>query len=266
MSSRERVSINTLQGAWKSTPIFDKTDPAIRNSMAEQIQPATVLSATDLTPRVRQLVILPRVQNIGFQPGQWISLKLPVGTRPPLNRAYSLAAPSTMSGELTLIFDRVTDGLGSTFLFQVKAGEELVVSGPYGNFLLPASIDRELVFIARYTGLVPIRCMLKELYARPFHGSVFLIAVAPAEEELLFHHELLSLAVTHSAFRYLPLVAADGEQQAVDLALPMLAPLLEGTEKVLPMLCGTKGFVRPLRSRFVEAGYERKEVKTETYD
>jgi ferredoxin-NADP reductase len=234
--------------------------------MVEQIQSATVLSATDLTPRVRQLVVLPRAQPLAFKPGQWVSLKLPVGNRPPLNRAYSMAAPSTTSGELTLIFDRVTDGLGSSYLFEVKAGDDLVLSGPYGNFVLPPSIDRELLFISRYTGLVPIRCMLKELYARPFHGSVFLLAVAPAEDELLFHHELLSLAVTHASFRYLPLVAANGEQQAVDLALPMLAPLLENNEKVLPMLCGTKGFVRALRSRFVDAGYERKQVKTETYD
>jgi phenol hydroxylase P5 protein len=108
--------------------------------------------------------------------------------------------------------------------------------------------------------------MLKELYARPFRGSVFLIAVAPAEEELLFHHEFLSLAVTHPGFRYLPLVAAAGEQQAVDLTLPMLRPLFDVSEKALPMLCGTKGFVRPLRSHFVKAGYDRKQVKTETYD
>ena len=32
--------------------------------------------------------------------------------------------------------------------------------------MLPPSLDRELFFIARYTGLVPIRCMLKELYAQ----------------------------------------------------------------------------------------------------
>lgn len=234
--------------------------------MAEYIQSATVLSATDLTPSVRQLVILPREQAIGFKPGQWVSLKLPVGSRPPLNRAYSMAAPSTPSGQLTLVFDRVTDGVGSRYLFQLKPGEEVALSGPYGNFVLPPLVDRELLFVARYTGLVPIRCMLKELYARTFRGSVFLLAVAPAEAELLFHHEFLSLAVTHPGFRYLPLVAAAGEQQAVDLTLPMLRPIFEGSEKVLPLLCGTKRFVRPLRSHFAEAGYERKDVKTETYD
>jgi ferredoxin-NADP reductase len=234
--------------------------------MAELTQPATVLSLTDLTPHVRQLVLLPTVHHIAFRPGQWVSLKLPVGAKPPLNRAYSMAAPGTPSGELTLIFDRIPDGMGSNYLYHLKPGDRTELSGPYGNFTLPASLDRELILIARYTGLVPIRCMLKQLYAHRQTAAILLIAVAPAEEELLFHQELLTLAVTQPQFRYLPLVAAGGEQQAVDLTLSMLRPLIEGTAKVTPLLCGTKGFVRPLRAYFVEAGYDRKDVKTETYD
>ncbi len=234
--------------------------------MTELTQAAAVLSVNDLTPHVRQLVLLPTVQNIAFQPGQWVSLKLPVGAKPPLNRAYSMAAPGTSSGELTLIFDRVPGGVGSNYLYTLKPGDGTQLSGPYGNFTLPTLCDRDLVLIARYTGLVPIRCMLKHLYAQRQTATILLIAVAPAEEELLFHQELLMLAVTHPGFRYLPLVAAGGEQQGVDLTLSMLRPLIEGVPKVIPMLCGTKDFVRPLRTYFVEAGYDRKEVKTETYD
>jgi ferredoxin-NADP reductase len=234
--------------------------------MAELTQAAAVLSVNDLTPHVRQLVLLPTVQNIAFQPGQWVSLKLPVGAQPPLNRAYSMAAPGTSSGELTLIFDRVPGGVGSNYLYTLKPGDGTQLSGPHGNFTLPMLCDRDLVLIARYTGLVPIRCMLKHLYAQRQTATILLIAVAPAEEELLFHQELLMLAVTHPGFRYLPLVAAGGEQQGVDLTLSMLRPLIEGVPKVVPMLCGTKDFVRPLRTYFVEAGYDRKEVKTETYD
>jgi CDP-4-dehydro-6-deoxyglucose reductase, E3 len=237
-----------------------------RTHMAEYVQSATVLSAIYLTPRVRQLVLLPREQPICYEPGQWISLRLPVGAKPPLNRAYSMAAPGTTSGELTLVLDHVVGGVGSSYLCQIKAGDEVVLSGPYGKFLLPTQLNRELLFIARYTGLVPIRCMLKQLYAQQHRSPVLLIAVAPSEEELLFHQELLTLAVTHPGFRYLPLVAAGGEQQGVDLTLSMLRPLIDGAPKVIPMLCGTKNFVRPLRAYFVEAGYDRKEVKTETYD
>jgi ferredoxin-NADP reductase len=234
--------------------------------MAEFTQSVTVLSVNDLTPHVRQLVLLPVARKIAFQPGQWVSLKLPVGAKPPLNRAYSMAAPGTPSGELTLIFDRVPGGVGSNYLYTLKPGDDTHLSGPYGNFTLPKQLDRELILIARYTGLVPIRCMLKQLYAQRQTGSVLLVSVAPAEEELLFHQELLTLAVTHLGFRYLPLVAAGGEQQGVDLTFSMIRPLIEGAPKVIPMLCGTKGFVRPLRAYFVEAGYDRKEVKTETYD
>lgn len=234
--------------------------------MAEFMQSATVLSVNDLTPHVRQLVLLPVARKIAFQPGQWVSLKLPVGAKPPLNRAYSMAAPGTPSGELTLIFDRVPGGVGSNYLYTLKPGDDTHLSGPYGNFTLPKQLDRELILIARYTGLVPIRCMLKQLYEQRQTGSVLLVSVAPAEEELLFHQEFLTLAVTHLGFRYLPLVAAGGEQQGVDLTFSMIRPLIEGAPKVIPMLCGTKGFVRPLRAHFVEAGYDRKEVKTETYD
>jgi ferredoxin-NADP reductase len=234
--------------------------------MAELTQAVSVLSVNDLTLHVRQLVLLPTVQNIAFQPGQWVSLKLPVGAKPPLNRAYSMAAPGTPSGELTLIFDRVPGGLGSNYLYTLKPGDHTQLSGPYGNFTLPMLLDRELILIARYTGLVPIRCILKHLYAQRQTATILLIAVAPAEEELLFHQELLTLAVTHPGFRYLPLVAAGGEQQGVDLTLSMLRPLIEGVPKVIPMLCGTKGFVRPLQAYLAEAGYDRKEVKTEAYD
>lgn len=237
--------------------------------MAEFSQSASVLSVTDLTPNVRQLVVLPKERHVSFQPGQWVSLKLPVGPKPPLNRAYSMAAPGTASGELTLVLDRVRDGLGSGYLYRLKPGDEIQLSGPYGNFTLPTlptQIDRQLLYIARFTGLVPIRCMLKHLYSQRQTGSVLLIAVAPAEDELLFHYELLTLAVTHSGFRYLPLVAAGGEQQGVDLTLSMLSPLVEGGPKMAPMVCGTKRFVRPLRAYLVDRGYDRKEVKTETYD
>jgi hypothetical protein len=68
-----------------------------------------------------------------------------------------------------------------------------------------------------------------------------------------------------ASFRYLPLVASSDES-AVALTLTMLQPLIDETSKVLPMLCGTKNFVRPLRTFFLERGYGRKEVKTETYD
>lgn len=234
--------------------------------MAEPTQPATVLSVTNLTPHVRQLVVKPQTTKISFQPGQWVSLKLPVGPKPPLNRAYSMAHPSSPYGELTLVFDRVPGGLGSNYLFQLNSGDEISLSGPYGNFVLPQPPDRELILIGRYTGLVPMRCILKQVFGTKIPTPTLLIAVAPNEDEVLFHQEWLTLAMQQPSFRYLPLVAQNGEAEAVEKTLAMLAPMIKGQPKVVPLLCGTKAFVRPVRTYFIEQGYDRKEVKVETYD
>lgn len=234
--------------------------------MAEPTQPATVLSVTDLTPHVRRLVVKPQTTKLSFQPGQWVSLKLPVGPKPPLNRAYSIADPASPNGELTLVFDRVPGGLGSNYLYQLTSGDELSLSGPYGHFVLPQTLGRELVMIARYTGLVPIRCILKQVFLSNVQIPTLLIAVAPNEGEVLFHQEWLTLAMQHASFRYLPLIAQHGEAEAVEKTLPMLTSLIKEQPKVIPLLCGTKAFVRPLRSYLMEHGYDRKEVKVETYD
>jgi ferredoxin-NADP reductase len=234
--------------------------------MAELTQPATVLSITDLTPHVRQLVLLPKIRKIVFQPGQWVSLQLPVGIKPPLNRAYSLAEPPSPTGQLTLVFDRVPDGVGSSYLYGLKTGDELLLSGPYGNFALPHPLDRDLLFTSRYTGLVPIHCILKQLAASGALPQSILISVGPAEDEWLYHNELLALTAQHPSFRYMPVAVNGTDQEVVEATLKLIRPLVTGRPKMTPLLSGVKGFVRPLRAYFIEKGYGRKEVKTETYD
>ena len=234
--------------------------------MAELTQPATVLSITDLTPHVRQLVLLPKTQKILFQPGQWVSLQLPVGIKPPLNRAYSLAEPPSPTGQLTLVFDRVPNGVGSSYLYGLRTGDELLLSGPYGNFLLPLSLDRDLLLVSRYTGLVPIHCILKQLATSGALPQATLIAAGEAEDEWLYHDELLALAGQHPSFRYMPLEVNGTDQEVVEATLKLLRPLVTDRQKMTPLISGVKGFVRPLRAYLMETGYDRKEVKTETYD
>jgi len=61
--------------------------------MAEPTQRAKVMRARMLSPTVHELTLIPLESKISFKPGQWVSLKLPVGERQPLTRAYSMAEP-----------------------------------------------------------------------------------------------------------------------------------------------------------------------------
>src|SRR2546422_777588 len=93
--------------------------------MGEPTQRAKVTRARMLSPTVRELVVVPLESKISFKPGQWVSLKLPVGERQPLTRAYSMAEPESSSGELVLAFDRVPSGLGSGYLVSEPTGDKI---------------------------------------------------------------------------------------------------------------------------------------------
>ena len=238
--------------------------------MAEATQQAAVVSVRDLTPSVRELVLSPLEQAIHFRPGQWVSLKLPVGERPPLVRAYSTAEPEAASGHLVLVFDRVPQGLGSNYLYTLKAGDRVVLSGPYGNFVAPDPLTRDLVLIGRFTGIVPLRCILRRLFVQPPSHRVTLLYQVPDRAELLYHDEFTVLAARHDRFCYEPLIsAADSRERSGAEYQPVLEKLVSmfaGRTDFLPMICGIKTFVRPLRASLMEQGFARREVLVETYD
>lgn len=238
--------------------------------MAEATQEAAVLRVRLLSPSVREMVLAPLEWRLSFKPGQWVSLKLPVGEHPPLNRAYSMAEPETASGHLVLAFDRVSHGLGSEYLFTLKEGDRVALSGPYGHFLVPDPLTKDLLFIARYTGIVPIRCILKQLFTQPPSHRVTLIDQVPGRAELLYHDEFTDLAARHDRFRYEPMIS-DAEEEnrsrvEYQRVIEKLSSLFEDRRDFLPMICGLKAFVRPLRAYFMARGFDRREVRVETYD
>jgi ferredoxin-NADP reductase len=231
--------------------------------MSPPLQPAVLLRTRTLSPRVREFVFLPR-QRIEFRPGQFVSLQLPVGPKPPLVRAYSMAEPQQPSGELVLALDLVPDGLGSTYLFGLQEGAEVTMSGPYGNFTIPEPPGKDLLLLARFTGIVPIRCMLKDLFSRPLSREVTLVYSSPGTREQIYHEEFLALSAAHANFHYLPRLLPPGGPG--DPELDVLAELIGGRRDVLPVACGVKAFVGPIRTSLKEMGFDRREMRLEAYD
>ena len=232
--------------------------------MAEPTQLAEVVSLTALTPHTTELVLRTVESPLSFKPGQWISLQLPIGDHPPLNRAYSLAEPPSSKGHLTLVFDHVPGGKGSSYLSSLKPGDRIPLSGPYGHFILPESDTHHLLLIGRYSGLVPLRCMLRALAEQDTLPATTLIAHAPTTSEQLYHDEFTALAARHAHFKYLPFVSEAPEGHAG--TVEAIKQLAGNGRRVTPMIAGIKAFARPLRSLFMDLGFDRREVKLETYD
>ena len=232
--------------------------------MTEPVQIAEIVSLNGLTLHTTELVLRPSERPISFRAGQWVSLQLPVGDHPPLNRAYSLAEPPSSTGHLTLVFDHVPGGKGSSYLCSLKAGDRIPLSGPYGRFVLPDPYPKTFLLIGRYSGLVPLRCMIRSLVRDGSLPSTTLIAHAPASAEQLYHEEFLSLAENQPSFRYIPLVNEDPTDHAT--LMETIRRITLNERNITPMIAGIKSFARPLRAFFMELGFDRKEVKLETYD
>jgi len=228
-----------------------------------EVRTATVTAARLLGAHVRELTLRSTGEPLAFAPGQWLSLRLPVGERPPLVRAYSLAEPTSQDGTLVVCFDKVEGGEGSGYLWEVDDGATVEFTGPLGNFTLPDG-DAPLLLLARFTGVVPFRAMLLALergdaLSRP----VCLIHAAAEPDELTYGDELTALAGRAPWFEYVPIVGADADDPT--RLLPDGWPA-DGSPFV-PMVCGVREFTKPLRDLLMERhGFERRAVKVENYN
>lgn len=130
--------------------------------MAIQTYQAQVEAIRPLTHDVRELDLrLVAPEAIAFKPGQFISFEMPnPQTGRLVTRAYSIASPPSREDVLTLLFNRVSGGPGSGFLFDLKVGDPVHFKGPAGSFHLRDDPERELLFIATGTGIAPIRSMI----------------------------------------------------------------------------------------------------------
>jgi NAD(P)H-flavin reductase len=240
--------------------------------VAGDARKATVIGARRLSPHVRELTLRPEVGDdtpLDFLPGQWLSLRLPVGEHQPLVRAYSLAAPPAPDGSLVLCFDRVESGLGTGYLWDLPVGVAVEFTGPVGNFTLPDG-DSSLLLAARYTGIVPFLAMLRVLDAglapaRP----VRLVYGAPSREELVYHDELAALAVRSPWLDYRPVLPAPepGWDGAVGTEQEVIAAHADAWKPIpLAMACGVREFTKPLREWLMtEFGLDRRSAKVENY-
>ncbi len=221
-----------------------------------------ILAIAQPAPHVREITLArPATGAVDFRPGQWLSLHLPVGAHPPLVRAYSLAAPPNADGTLTLCFDRVENGLGSTYLFDLQPDDAVEFApAALGNFVVPTEADTPLVLCARFTGIVPFLCALRAMPDARL-SPVHLFYSGATSDELPYRAELTALAGRH-AWLDVHFVIGD-----VDDALAALTQAAdEFPNGYVPMVAGVREFTKPVRAFFIERGFERKAVKCENFN
>ncbi|MGW5061192.1 MOSC domain-containing protein [Streptomyces sp. NPDC004096] len=131
------------------------------------------------------------------RPGQYLSIRLPVGDRAPAVRSYSLSsAPG--AGPYRISVKHEPHGLVSGYLHtRVHPGDLVDIAGPRGTFVLEAG-TRPVVLVSAGIGATPVLAMLHRLAATGDPRPVWWIHVARDRA----HHAFAAEA--HALLTHLP--------------------------------------------------------------
>lgn len=168
---------------------------------------ARVGEVVDLTRDVKGIRLELEGAAIDFQAGQYINLFIPAidGTR-----AFSIANPPQEGGHVDLQIRRVPGGLGTGWLHDnVRAGDLMRLSGPYGRFFVRKSRPGPLLFLAGGTGVSSPRAMILDLLAEGRRNAITLVHGVRSAADLYGQAEFEALARQHPNFRYVAALSAE---------------------------------------------------------
>ena len=138
----------------------------------------TVVELTDVAIDTKRLIVeLDR--DLQFNAGQYMKFQIPSPEGTSVDRTYSMANPPTEHRRLEFQIRNVRGGIATDgWVFKdLKVGDKVQLSGPYGRFVLKTGNDNDVVMIAGGTGLAPIASMIKQaLQNEAYEGHITLYA------------------------------------------------------------------------------------------
>lgn len=202
----------------------------------------TVASTRSMTPLIKEIVLSPPPgMPFEFRAGGFVQVTAPpfrlaygdiaiapehearwqrLGLRrlaahsdEPVSRAYSVASRPADEGQIVLNIRLATPpparqdvppGIVSSWLFGLRPGDAVAVSGPYGHFGA-TDTGREMVVIGGGVGMAPLRAIIHDQLERRQNGRrISFWYGARSREELFYVDEFDALAQRHANFRWTP--------------------------------------------------------------
>lgn len=149
--------------------------------------------------------------EIEFLPGQFICIKKPTADGKFINRAYSICSGTHIKNKLKLCVKVLPDGQVSSFIGNLKVGDELTVTGPFGKFTVDTEHHNPLVLVATSTGIAPFMSMLSNLAEVKSKRVIKLYLGFKYGTDVFYQAELAKLKKSLPNFEYLIAVSRPEE-------------------------------------------------------
>lgn len=168
----------------------------------------TVTEIKDLSPTIKGIQFS-LDKSIEFQAGQYVNLNIPSVEG---SRAFSIANKPSDSQILELHVRQVPNGAGTAYLHeQLKVGDTLDISGPYGQFFVRKSDEQGAIFIAGGSGLSSPQSMILDMLEEKDGRPITLFQGARSVSELYNKDIFEQLDKEFDNFTYVPALNAPEE-------------------------------------------------------
>lgn len=218
----------------------------------------------------------------GFQPGQYVSVRVPVpelGLHQP--RQYSLsAAPGEQALRISVKREAGQGGAQATPMgmvsnvlhAQVHEGDLLDVAPPMGEFVLDTQAEAPAVLISAGVGITPMMAMLEHLVQRAPQRPVHFLhaarhggahAFGPRVRELAGRHRALKTRIHYEHPRAEDRLGQHYDQAGrIELSPEQIRALGTGSQFYL---CGPRGFMQAQRQALQAAGVPEAQIHAEAF-
>jgi phenol hydroxylase P5 protein len=227
----------------------------------------TVSRIVDLTPTIKA-IYLKLHHPLHFQAGQYVQVQVP-GIEG--GRAFSIAnTPKQVkaTGEVELNVRILKEGKATTWLHQqLKAGDKLKISGPYGRFLVRQSAQQPMIFMAGGSGLSSPRSMILDLIDSGSTQPMTLVYGQRTVEELYYDGEFKALAAAHPHFTYVPALSeGSGGQTAQGFVHDVAKAHFKGDfSGHKAYLCGPPAMIEACIATLMQGRLYERDIYTEKF-
>lgn len=203
----------------------------------------TVRSNKNVATFIKELVLeLPKGENLNFTAGGYIQIDVPeyhnlgfknfdvekeyhedwdkfkiwdvvANNDEDCFRAYSMANHPAEGNIIILnvristpppaLWDQVPPGIASSYIFNLKAGDKVTISGPFGEFFAKKS-EREMIYLGGGAGMAPMRSHLFDLLeTQKTKRKITFFYGARSAREMFYHDDFKRLEKEFPNFKYI---------------------------------------------------------------
>jgi len=226
---------------------------------------STVESTRPLTHDIKEIrLTLNEPAEISQLPGQYVQVQAP-SRDGPVFRAYSISSPVYEPNAVELVVRLVPSGIGSTYLHNLREGDKVAFTGPYGDFRLTEDPSVEIVCVGGGCGMAPMKNIIYTIYHRWPQRSCWLFFGCRTTHDIFYLERFEDLAKKHPNFHVVyalsdelgPEERWDGERGFIHLSVDKY---LDAGLRRQAFLCGPPPMIEAVTRVLKEKGLSDNDI------